>query len=606
MKSNSFKKQALALIFILPFWCILAKDPPNIITILIDDADFTDFSCFVGPKDLTPNIDRLASEGVRFTQAYTTASACTPSRYSFLTGKYATRYFDENRPPKSKNQVATIQWNTYINKPETNIATFFNKLGFKTGISGKWHITWMKTYELPRLNPDAKITDSGMHEKLQNYQNAVASKIQELTGFQNANAMLTGNFDGAEAPPLKDLRYHNLEWITKGCVDFIKENKEKPFYFQMNQTVIHGPRVEPSLMNGNITHTPEGILPELANFQKDRIAALKKVENYDNKYRNLSSIWLDQQIGRIVDTLKQVGIFEKTVLILAPDHNIEPGKASVYESGGRIPMILFWKDKFEKNRVDDHLIQLVDVLPTTLDIIGHPLSEEELKHYKIDGRSFLPAILGTSEKEDIRKDTYAEFGYTRMIKAKIQGQEFKYVAWRYPKKDIEKMKEATKFGTPEVLSYDEIRTRSQEKELFAINHLNMPKAEQPKFTMQVYPAYYDPDQLYLVGKNNAEQFNLAFNPEYSKILQELKNRLRVYSASFDYHFDVGYTLNDPDNFISSPQYKAMTENTAQFYAELENAPKWFNTKSKAWPPTLESQFPNWENWPPQIPEIAFE
>jgi hypothetical protein len=50
----------------------------------------------------------------------------------------------------------------------------------------------------------------------------------------------------------------------------------------------------------------------------------------------------------------------------------------------------------------------------------------------------------------------------------------------------------------------------------------------------------------------------------------------------------------------------MTENTAQFYAELENAPKWFNTKSKAWPPTLESQFPNWENWPPQIPEIAFE
>lgn len=574
---------------------------PNIISIIMDDADYLDFSCFGGPKGLTPNIDRLASRGVRFTQAYTTASACTPSRHSLLTGKYGTRYFDEHQPAKHRNAVANVQWNTHINSPTPTLATALKEVGYVTGISGKWHISSMEVYGFKKIDKTLPLDHPEVGPYLAEHQRKTQAAIERIAGFDEARAVLPGNFDGLEGPPLEALKYHHLEWITQGCTDFIDSHKDRPFYFAMYPTVIHGPVISKSLRRP-LSATPEGHRPELERFKGDREQVFKQLKAIGSKdhYRHSGMLWLDQQVKRIVDCLEKNNILDNTIIVIAPDHNIEPGKATVYEKGGRIPMIFSWQDHFDIDQQSDLMVQLVDLLPTFREAAGAPLSKAELAKRRLDGQSFLSAIRGdTSAKQ--RQEVYSEFGYTRAIRANIQGQDYKYIAWRFPKAIVNKMIKQTGFHSDSPLSFEDIRSRAHDDKFRAPNHLNMASAQQPKFTANLYPSYFARDQLYRLD-DSAEQHNLADNPEHSHTLSELKAILKTTTQRFDHHFDVDGHDSDPSGFMESEQYRAMVLNAIEHVKKTSTAPYWYS--GKPWPPELETQFPNHQSWPPQLPPKA--
>jgi hypothetical protein len=456
----------------------------------------------------------------------------------------------------------------------------------------------MEVYDFPKINKNLPLDHPDVEPYLRDHQRRTQEAIKRIAGFDEARSVLPGNFDGLEGPPLNALKYHHLEWITQGCTDFIEQHKNRPFYFAMYPTVIHGPVITKSIKRP-LSYTPEGKQPKLERFKSQREGIFKTLKRLKSKdhYRHSGVIWLDQQVQRVVECLKKNKILDNTIIVIAPDHNIEPGKATVYEKGGRIPMIFSWQGRFKQNQKSELMVQLVDLLPTFRDAAGAPFSKAELQEKKLDGQSFLPALMGKSNSNE-REDIYSEFGFTRGIRAKIDGQDYKYVAWRFPKSIVSKMIKQTGYSTERPMTFEEVREKSHLPEFRAPNHLNMPTAHQPKFTANLYPAYYKPDQLYRLN-DSAEQNNLADSPEYSEILKLLKNRLKKYTQRFDHSFDIDGKKSDPNGFMQSRLYQAMVLNTIDHYRKTETAPYWYS--GKKWPPELETQFPDHENWPPIMP-----
>ncbi|MEM9346107.1 MAG: sulfatase-like hydrolase/transferase [Planctomycetota bacterium] len=361
--------------WLLAICCVLAPPvwaaddrPPNIVVILADDLGLRDMAMYDGWIE-TPRLEQMAKEGVRFNDFHTNSSVCSPTRVAFLTGRYQQRLgivdvIVGNREPDSG-----------ILPSVPTIPRVFKDNGYATALFGKWHCGYQDKY------------------------NPIHHGFDEFIGF------LTGGTDfhrygswrnGLEKA--EGIAGYTTHVLTDLSVDFIKRNKEDPFFLYVSHAAVHNPYQTPA-------DTPQNRDP---NHPKNAVNDINR-----SKYKVMLEE-LDKGVGQILDTLKEQGIAENTFVFFFSDngavgmspkeyHHWRGGKFSQYEGGHRVPAIAWWPGAIKPGQVSDELILGFDLFPTFTEIAGISQSNPG----NLDGTSFMSYVVEQADFPD--RDVF--FGY---------------------------------------------------------------------------------------------------------------------------------------------------------------------------------------------------
>jgi len=491
---------------------------PNVLFIITDDQRLSTFG-FLGGKVLTPNIDQLAAEGVYFSRGYASSSVCTPSRYSCLTGRYASRCRDDSfKRNMSVEGQTRVTWNTHIIESESGLPKALQEAGYVTGAVGKWHLGGPNPTPIP-LESDP--SEPRIARILKDNQAHLSEHIKKQ-GFDYAASLHLRNLDNY---PCRALGQHNIEWTVKGALDFIEQNKDRPFYLYMATTLLHGPNPLVSLKS-DPRITSAGLLKEPLKVQPSRQSVLKRVKAAGLPESAAPATWLDDGVGAVLKKLDELGLAENTIVFYFNDHGVEGGKGSLYEGGVRTPTIIRWRGVIEPHRCNE-LVQNIDFAPTILDACGIELPKDTT----IDGISLMPLLLG--QKKELRDSLYFEIGHTRAVCTK----KWKYLAFRIPPSEHKSRQERLRM-------LENYRSRKERKD--SLEESFKPDADAPITHLGITPGgvgtergnalthykkhYFDADQLYDLENNPREQNSLANNPAYKKKLEVMKALLKKHIA----------------------------------------------------------------------------
>ena len=499
---------------------------PNIVFFIADDMERYMFNCLEEGKgkNLSPNLDKLANEGVLLLNQHVSSSVCTPSRYSCLTGQYASRSVSKNFTgfTKKMDGQTAVQWNSYIVPGQPTIGTYMKKLGYTTGFFGKNHAVEAPGWKKLPLKTDPTTPEA---VKVLKRNAEIISEQLKLCGFDYSGALYQDNpsYLGPEK-----LRVQNLDWITDKALGFLDKTKDKPIFLYYATTVPHGPSNAKQSWFGDRRVTAEGILdkaptclPPKETIPKRLIEAglVKEGQKVPDALGNV--LWIDDALGALINKLKEQGKLDNTIIFFFNDHG-QYAKGSIYEGGVSSPSIIWKKGGFKTGNVNKALVSNIDFAPTIIDMVGG--NPEEIKAF--DGKSFLPVLNG--EKKEIRNSLYFEMGFSRGIFK----DSFKYIALRYPKFamewDLKKRKEVLD-------KWNNFRIKNKLRYHFTdpslpFSHLMLipggGDAEYPSTTR--YKHYYDPDQLYDLRTDPGEQNNLFGNPAYKDKVKDMQEELKKY------------------------------------------------------------------------------
>lgn len=346
---------------------ITAAEKPNIVFVLVDDMGWTDVGCFGSPFYETPNIDRLAKQGMRFTDAYSSCTVCSPSRASIMTGQYPARlhitdWISGHKRPKAKLRVP--DWTMQLSPSIPNLASTLKQAGYTTANIGKWHLGPRECW------PDKQGFDVniGGYDRGQPPSYFSPYKIPTLK-------------DGPEGEFLTDRE-------AAEAVAFMKANKDKPFFLYVPHYAVH---------------TPLAGKPEV-------IAKYKAKQDRSKPHRNVTYAALvesvDDAMGRILAALDELGLTEKTIVIFTSDNGghigctsnvpLRVGKGSPYEGGVRVPLIVRWPRVTAPGAVCAEPVIGADFFPTLLAAAGVPVPES----HAVDGESLVPLLRGGTFKRE--------------------------------------------------------------------------------------------------------------------------------------------------------------------------------------------------------------
>jgi len=329
---------------------------PNIVLIVSDDQGYADSSCYEHPKEVdTPNIDRLADEGVRFTNGYASGYVCAPTRAGLMTGRYQQR-FGFYTAPDSR---------TGMPLKEITVADLLKKEGYATAVIGKWHLG---------IEPEYHPMKRG---------------FEEFYGFLGHGGHdyfkldITDEYTSIyrNEKPINDTGYLT-ENLARESVSFIERHKNRPFFLYLPFNAVHWP-----------------------------LQALQKhIERFNTGDPNRDIylgmlVCMNEAIGRVLDALKRTGADDNTLIIFFSDNGgarknlanngaLRDYKHSVYEGGIRVPFIVRWPGKLPKAKVCDEPVISLDVMPTICAAVGAKLPDDRV----YDGRNMLPVLRGESKK----------------------------------------------------------------------------------------------------------------------------------------------------------------------------------------------------------------
>jgi len=495
----------------------------NVVFIITDDQHVNTFGflCRKGPKPLTPHIDKLAARGVYFSRCYASSSVCTPSRFTCLTGMYASRSRSRNFVRSvSKEGQTNVQWNADLRPGDLTLPKVLRRHGYATGAVGKWHNggppEWGRLRDT--IKPDADPADPDVARRLRAAQDALHAHVRSC-GFDYAAAINLGNY-GAHV--CRRLRQHNPEWITQGALAFIEANKDRPFYLYMATTLLHGPSPLKSLKGDpRLAHC--GLLDKPPKAQPSRRDVLKRVREAKLPERLAPATWLDDSIGAVLGKLDELGLADNTLVIYFNDNGMEGAKGSCYEGGVRTPCFVHWPGVTRPGR-SDALVQNVDFAPTILAACGI----EPPKELGLDGMDLAPLLTGREKK--LRESVYCEIGHTRAVVT----DRWKYIALRIPPS-----KQLTPAQRIAVCKRYKAMKAAREGKDFPVDpdaplsHMGFPggqSTERNSALRKHAATYYDADQLYDLRADPGEKRNLAADPAHKAKLAEMKALLKTHLA----------------------------------------------------------------------------
>jgi len=328
------------------------KDKPNFVVIFTDDQGYQDIGVFGAPLIKTPNLDKMAAEGRKFTDFYVAASVCSPSRAALLTGCY---------PPRvGVTRVLFPRDNTGLNPKEVTIADVLKRRGYATACIGKWHLG-----HLPEFLPRQQGFDyyygipysNDMRIKRGDKSGPPVVRNEEIVEHPADQAMLTQRY-------------------TAESVKFITENKDKPFFLYLPHTMPHVPL-----------------------FASEKFKGKSKGGLYGDVIEEI-----DWSVGEILKTLKTLGLDEKTLVLFTSDNGpwlskrkaggsalpLRSGKFTTYEGGMREPCIVRWPGRVPAGTECGEVCATIDLLPTFAKLAGGKAPSDRV----IDGRDIWPLMAG--------------------------------------------------------------------------------------------------------------------------------------------------------------------------------------------------------------------
>ncbi|RMF45406.1 MAG: arylsulfatase [Planctomycetota bacterium] len=335
--------------------------PPNFVILFADDLGYADLHCFGGEEMVTPNLDRLASQGMRLTSFYASQAVCSASRCSLLTGCYNVRL--------SILGALGPRSNTCLNPEEQTIAEVLKPLGYHTAIFGKWHLG-DRAYGLPTHHGFDEYHGLPYSNDMWPYHPTNRS-FPPLPMFENETIIN----DNVTAEDQK----HLTQWATEHAVSFIERHRDEPFFLYVPYSMPHVPIFASEKFDGS---TGKGLFTDV-------IAEI------------------DWSVGQITDTLKRLGLAENTLVLFTSDNGpwlsygnhagsakpLREGKGTAWEGGQREPTVAWWPGKIPAGSVCDAVAGTIDVLPTIAGLAGAPLPER-----KIDGLDIWPLLSGATQE----------------------------------------------------------------------------------------------------------------------------------------------------------------------------------------------------------------
>lgn len=331
-----------------------AKSRPNFVFILADDLGWNQIGCYGSKFYETPNIDRLAAEGMRFTDAYSACPVCSPTRASIMTGKYPARlhitdYIPGDAFPYEK--LKQPEWQKYLPLEEATIAEIFKSAGYVTASFGKWHLS------VAKKPPESEAYDP------------------DKQGF---NETLITEKPASKQDSEKDA--HNVDLITEKSLGFLERNKDKPFFLYVAHNTIHAPLMGKKKLIEKYKNKAGSDLPE------------------NNPVVGAMLEELDSSVGKLLKKLDELKIADKTIVIFFSDNGglervskqtpLRSGKANLYEGGIRVPLIVHWPGVVKPGSVCSEPVISVDFFPTFVDILGLEYKTPN----PIDGVNLVPLL----------------------------------------------------------------------------------------------------------------------------------------------------------------------------------------------------------------------
>lgn len=425
------------------------NEKPNIIFILCDDMGYGDLGCYGQQYISTPNIDRMAEEGMRFTQAYSGSPVSAPSRASLMTGQHTghthvrgnKEYWPNSGTIKygDNNDYKVVGQEPY-DPDHIILPEIMKKNGYTTGMFGKW----AGGYEGSASTPDKRGIDEYFgyicqfqaHLYYPNFLNRYSKsqgdkEVVRVVLEENIKHPMYGdNYFNRPQYTADIIHKKAMEWIDK-------QSKEQPFYGLFTYTLPHAELVQP---NDSILKAYNNKFCNDKTFQGSQSSWYNKSVNTHAQFAAMITR-LDAYVGEIMEKLKEKGLDENTILIFSSDNGpheeggadptffnrdglLKGTKRSCFEGGIRVPFIVRWPGKIQEGSVNDHQLAFYDVMPTFCDIIGvenyvekytNPKFAENGKVDYFDGISFLPTLLG-KEQEQVKHDhLYWEFHETNQI-----------------------------------------------------------------------------------------------------------------------------------------------------------------------------------------------
>lgn len=357
---------ATILLVVLQTACADTETKPNIVVILADDLGIECLSSYGGNSHITPNLDKLATQGMRFTHAFSNP-LCSPSRANLLTGRYPFKNGLKQVISETKRHA-----NTYLHIDQPSFARQLKQAGYTTAIAGKWQLS------LLHLRNEINSFEFDQYQCWQIFRDDNSKTRRFHTPYFNKNGtIIADEIKGRYGPDV------NVEFL----IDFIKSNADtkQPFLAYYTCLLPHFPWVP----------TPDS---------EDKNDTLKKATDFgDPKFFPDMVKYLDKNVGRIMQTLDKLGIADNTVLFFLADNGtdrrimnnwgegktLQGGKGTMTDRGTHVPLIVRWPKHITEGSTCEDLIDFSDLFPTLCELAEAPLPQE-----KLHGRSFLPQLLG--------------------------------------------------------------------------------------------------------------------------------------------------------------------------------------------------------------------
>ncbi|MEQ9438691.1 MAG: sulfatase [Cyclobacteriaceae bacterium] len=368
---------------------------PNIIYILADDLGYSELGSYGNTFNETPNLDQLASDGVRFTQAYAAAPVCSPYRAALMTGQYPARVgiTDYLRPDAAD----------HLDTAYTTLAEALQNNGYHTGIIGKWHLSgYASRNALEETLPD----QHGFDEVI----------TSETTGIANGTYFHPYHFNPDLKKKLPGEHEFLVDRMNAEAVEFIERNQDQPFFLYLSHyavhTMLHG---QPEEVDHFREKPDSGSSPPSEN-NPDNDPYKKWPADYFAKKNNphlaAQLKVIDEGVGMVRDKLQELGIAENTVIIFTSDNGgesrvtdnapLRAGKSTLYEGGIREPLIIYQPEKITGGRVVDVPTANYDFYPTLCELTNTSLPEDQV----IDGISIAPYLLEDEEEPSATRTFY--------------------------------------------------------------------------------------------------------------------------------------------------------------------------------------------------------
>lgn len=369
-----------------------SKEPlPNIVYILADDLGYGDLSCYGQKKFSTPNIDRLASQGMLFTQHYTGCTVSAPSRSCLMTGLHT------GHTPIRGNKGWNPEGQWPLPADSYTVAEMLKSKGYVTGAFGKWGLGFIDTEGDPNSQGFDEFYGFNCQGLAHNY-------YPDHLWHNHEKVLLTENDNGKTGAYSADL-------IHKAAIDFLNTNKDKPFFLFYPTTIPHAEMFakEDYMKVFRGKFNPEKSYKGTDDGPTFRLGPYGSQPNGHAAFAAMVTE-LDDYVGELLTKLTELGLEKNTIVIFASDNGptLEGGadpdffnsngdlrgyKRDLYEGGIRTPMLVKWPGKVKAGSTSDHISAFWDILPTFAEITG------AVNPGNIDGLSFLPILLGKKQKQ---------------------------------------------------------------------------------------------------------------------------------------------------------------------------------------------------------------